>query len=211
MDLKWVAEGLIEQGLDFPKTLIFAQTKGTVNDIHIYLKKTLGNKAYKDMKPDPDNRLISKYHGKVSEALQTWTLENILNPKSPLRVLITTVAFGMGVDVPDIRTVVQWGKCQNMLTFWQQMGRAGRDGQLSRAIWYPKSTMGDDKELFEEIKKQDVCVRKLILNHFVLPEQDKSILDYLERREHCRLMCDTCACASCKCCSVCSKQCDCNA
>ncbi len=212
-DLKWVVDGLVDQGSCFPKTLIFAQTKGTVNDIHTYLKKALGRKAYKDMTPDPDNRLISKYHGKVSEGLQTWTLENILNPESALRVLVTTVAFGMGVNVPDIRMVVQWGKCANMLTFWQQMGRAGRDGLFSTAIWYPKSTMGDDKDLFEEIKAKTTCVRKLILNHFILPEQEKSVLDFLERREPCQLMCDsdTCACARCKCCAVCKNQCDCNA
>ncbi len=212
-DLKWIVDGIIEHGENFPKTIIFAHSKKTVNDIHAFLKRSLGNKMYKDEVPDHDNRLISKYHGKVSEKLQTWTLDNLTNPESPLCGLVTTVAFGMGVNIRDIRTVIQYGKCPNMLTFWQQMGRAGRDGEPSRAIWYPKSVMGDDKELFEEIKATNVCIRKLILHHFALPEQDESSLDYLEQREPCQLMCDsdTCMCVYCKCCIVCKNKCDCNA
>lgn len=210
-DLKWVVDGLIEHGVDFPKTLIFAQTKKTVNDIHDYLKIALGNHAYKDQIPDSENRLLSKYHGKVSEKLQKWTLEKLTDQDSPLVVLVTTVAFALGVNIRNIRTVIQFGKCKNMLTFWQQMGRAGRDGLPSRAIWYPKSTVGDDKELFDKVKEHTSCVRKLILNHFILPEQDSSVLDYLDAREACDLDCDTCECARCKCCSVCKGQCDCNA
>ncbi len=210
-DLKWVVDGIKEKGVQFPKTVIFAQTKPMVNDIHTFLKRALGNQAYKDEIPDKDNRLISKYHGKVSEGLQTWTLKNMLDPNSPLCCLVTTVAFGIGINIRDIRTVVQFGKCPNMMTFWQQMGRAGRDGNDSLAICYPKSTAGDDKELFDELKKQEVCSRKLILNHFLLPEQDKSLLDYLDRREPCRQMCDSCECALCKCCSFCEAHCDCNA
>ncbi len=211
-DLKWITEGLKDQGNAFPKTIIFSQTKGSVNDIHAFLKRSLGVHAYHNQNKDQENRLVSKYHGSVSEDLQSWTLAQMVNPSSNLRVLVTTIAFGMGVGVSDVRTVIQWGGCKNMLAFWQQVGRAGRDGIQSQAIWYPKSTAGDDKELFDRIKSErDTCVRKVILSHFMLPGMDELCLDFLDDREACEGKCEDCQCAKCKCCSHCSAKCGCKA
>ncbi len=209
-DLKWIVEGLSEQGNNFPKTVIFAQTKGVVNDIHAFIKRSLGDKAYHNEVKEADNRLISKYHGSVSDDLQKWTLTQMANPSSNLKVIATTVAWGMGVDVKDIRTVVVFGACKNMLIFWQQIGRAGRDGEPSRAVWYPKSTVSDDKDLFDSMKNEtDKCIRRVILSHFVLPQMGESCLDFLDNREQCDRDCEFCECDLCRCCSHCRAKCKC--
>ena len=84
-----------------------------------------------------------------------------------IRVLTSTVAFGMGVDIPDVRFIVHWGKVKSLMLLWQEIGMAGRDGQQSKAIWFPKSTVGDDMEILDSLEKDSsTCIRLAILRHF---------------------------------------------
>ena len=50
------------------------------------------------------------------------------------RIMVATTAFGMGVDVPDIRLVLHFNLPLNVIDYYQQIGRAGRDGNSSHAV-----------------------------------------------------------------------------
>ena len=48
----------------------------------------------------------------------------------------STIAFGMGVDIPDVRTIIHYGPCSDIESYFQESGLAGRDGKESIALLY---------------------------------------------------------------------------
>ena len=117
----------------------------------------------------------------------------------------------MGVAIRDVRQVVHWGKVASLMTLWQEVGRCGRDGETSRAIWYPTQVMGDEKDMLRKIKSDEDCIRFLILKSFKLPHMSPDVFDYLVNRVGCSgsVKCVQCKCALCSCCSHCRAKCKC--
>ena len=209
-DLFWIVEGLKTEGENYPKTVIFAQTVSTVSDIYEFLMDSLEEDAYGSSFKNPQNRLVSMFHGQIGKELQQFTVDNFRLPDAKIRVLVSTIAFGMGVEVRDIRQIIHWGRSKSVLAYWQEIGRGGRDGQQCTAIWYPKSTAGIDKEIFDQIKAdKSLCVRSKILSTFLIPGMDPSPLKCMNERSACLKDCVHCSCSLCLCCSHCKQLCAC--
>ena len=74
----------------------------------------------------------SFYHAGLSPATRAERQEAW--KKGEIRVMVCTNAFGMGIDKPDVRFVVHLGLADSIESYFQEAGRAGRDGQRSWAV-----------------------------------------------------------------------------
>src|SRR5947199_8474576 len=69
------------------------------------------------------------YHAGLSAELRRHVLRDFLRNRAP--VVVATSAFGMGIDKPDVRWVIHWGPPRTLEGYYQEAGRAGRDGRPS--------------------------------------------------------------------------------
>ncbi|MNG58574.1 ATP-dependent DNA helicase RecQ [compost metagenome] len=74
---------------------------------------------------------VGLYHGRLTPEEKQQHQEDFLNDK--INVMVATNAFGMGVDKPNVRHVIHYHMPGNLEGYFQEAGRAGRDGEQSRA------------------------------------------------------------------------------
>ena len=72
------------------------------------------------------------YHAGLDRQVRTQRLEQFL--EADAAVMVATIAFGMGVDKPDVRFVIHADPPASIEAYWQEIGRAGRDGDPAEGI-----------------------------------------------------------------------------
>ena len=105
------------------------------------------------MKTQPYHAGLDDYEKKIAH--ENWRNDHT-------QIIVATVAFGMGIDKPDVRFVIHTTLSKSMETYLQESGRAGRDGKLARCtLFYRREDISKVSSLIHDSNNKDVAKRKL--------------------------------------------------
>lgn len=107
----------------------------------------------------------SHYHAGLSNELRNARQEDWINNKT--RVMACTNAFGMGIDKPDVRTVVHYDVPDALENYYQEAGRAGRDGRKAYAVLFFNEQEIVDLKKQSAIRFPDVLTIKNVYSSLV--------------------------------------------
>ncbi|CDO69447.1 hypothetical protein BN946_scf184817.g7 [Trametes cinnabarina] len=156
--LSFIVEGA-QHATDLPRTIVFVNELSKCHAAAHRLRQRVA---------EPLQSAIGHFHAKRAQSAKEEALEGFRDGR--IRVLIATEAAGMGMDIPDIELIVQFGVPENLCVWLQRAGRAGRSPRLqARAVMLAEAAViqevvvkkesgemieGTDSDFYEE-EEQD--------------------------------------------------------
>ncbi|XP_038072351.1 ATP-dependent DNA helicase Q-like SIM [Patiria miniata] len=213
---QWLLDYINElrrEGCKARKAIIYCRYINTTSRLWGYIMHALQDKAWSEPgSKKPAHRLVDMFHSSLDINSQARILRGF-SGDGVLRCVVSTIAFGMGIDIADIRLVYHWGLSKSAYEYWQEVGRCSRDGKPGEATLFLLPARGhvqvdvDFREMMTECEKENKCIRQCILDNLWLPEMGPKPIP---RSTLCAAHCGKeCLCERCTCCIECKSSCPC--
>ena len=142
----WLLKTLVEQDLG-GSTVIYCSTRKEVNLTYELLQAR--------------GFAVERYHAGLNAETRTNAQRNFINDEVP--IIVATVAFGMGIDKPDVRRVIHFNIPGTLEGYYQEAGRAGRDGEAAVcSLLYAQPDLRIQRFLIEQSYPQPQVVERLM-------------------------------------------------
>ena len=128
-----ISKQLYTMQTEIGRCIVFCPTLDDCPKLYSYFQSYLGERStHPNGAPDLcDTRLVDMFHSCTEPKIKDKIIESFTTPSSPLRLVIATVAFGMGIDVPDIPSVIA---SKDVKTYVQAIGRDGDSKQANALL-----------------------------------------------------------------------------
>ena len=200
-----IANDLNNRLREYPLTLIYLPLKWCGYAFKLFYD-ILGEKSYfppGDKKPE--NCLFAQFHSPQTESMKNEIMKQLQGPDKSrsIRVVFATIAIGIGVNIYDIRHVIHITVPGTIESYYQEIGRAGRDGKQARASLYYNghdislNKPGMTSEMRDFCSENDKCLRKIVLDYLGSPSTLWSVKS-TEQHSCCSNCSRMCKCLSCQ-------------
>ena len=194
-----IVDELILKKKEAPRRIIFCRTYNDCHSVYLFFKHSLKENLYYP----PGALKVSKYRllDMYTACTATSVKKNILNNFTAVdgvcRVVIATIAFGMGLDSPDVRTALHWGPSADIESYVQESGRIGRDGEkaLAKLFYTPRDLTS--KFVSDDVKaycanRDKLCRTELLFKQFDYYSKFNGLL-----HDCCDVCAPKCLCSTC--------------
>ncbi|XP_033751152.1 LOW QUALITY PROTEIN: ATP-dependent DNA helicase Q-like 3 [Pecten maximus] len=177
-----IADELREKRDVFPVTIMYVESLESLGYFFQFLTHNLSDISYNG-DAVPQNRIFAQFHKDYPASMKQVIIEELVKPNPKVRLVLATMALGMGVNAPSVERVIHCRPPTTMEAYLQEMGRAGRLGQSAQAIlFYNNSDIARNRKgLSEDMRKfctHAGCYRRNLVNYFgfdsVLFDGDKN-------------------------------------
>ncbi len=166
-NFRYLADEIKSRTLNTERTIIYCQTIKQCCVIYNIFNLELGDLLYIGGIKDPRNRMVEMLHSNTPQCVKQHVMDMFSVSDSHLRILVVTIAYGMGVNCKNVTRVIHFGPSSTVEAYVQESGRCGREGQQSCAILlYNGITIRAANEAMKLYIKGTSCRWHELLKHF---------------------------------------------
>ena len=186
----WLIDALENKREQFPKTLVYCNSITDVSKLYNYVVKEIPTCS----------EYVQMFHSETPDDTKQDIISSLKENESQKRVIFSTSALGMGIDVVNCHSVILYGPPRTAVDLIQLIGRVGRDEQKSVAVMmFSSQNLRYSDQDVKQLFTTKTCRRVELMRNF-LTESEINDMRINESNSHtcCDICAELCNCGKCE-------------